>query len=285
MSAPADPERTGAGGALEPTSRFECRVVGPGSPATQSRDVIEEQPLRILVNGAPVATLMRTPGSGTDLTLGFLLTEGIVASQAEVGAVSFCRDGSLGAAGEVDVRLVGMAAAQPLPRYRDVFSSCSLCGDEWIDALAEDLPRFDRPPARLRPADVFRMADAMAGGQHVFRRTGGAHAAALAVPPFESAVVREDLGRHNALDKAVGAAVVGGMDLGRSLLLLSSRLSFEMVAKAARAGICDVAGVSAPSAPAVRLAHRLGMFLAGFVRGETMTVYAGVEALARDEQP
>ncbi len=266
------------------TRPFDCRVVGGDSAGPASRDLIEEQPLRIVVDGRPLATLMRTPGEETELALGFLLSESIVRSAAEVGAVVFCRDGSVGAAGEVDVRLVGEAAGRPLRRYRDIFSSCSLCGDEWLDALAQDLPPFERPRARLRPADVFRVARAMADEQPVFRATGGAHAAALAVPPFDAAIVREDLGRHNALDKALGAALVRSVDLSRSLLMLSSRLSFEMAAKAARAGIADVAGVSAPSAAAVRLARRLGMFLAGFVRGGTMTVYAGAEALAEDAE-
>ncbi len=255
----------------------------PAGP--QPRDVIEEQPLRIIVDGRPVATLMRTPGHETELALGFLLSEGIVRSADEVGAVAFCRDGEVGEAGEVDVRLVGEAAGRPLRRYRDVFSSCSLCGDEWIDALAADLPPFDGQPGRLRAANVFRVAQAMSADQPVFRATGGAHAAALSEAPFETALVREDLGRHNALDKALGAALVRSMDLSRSLLMLSSRLSFEMVAKAARAGVADVAGISAPSAAAVRLARRLGMFLAGFVRGETMTVYAGAEALTEGGAP
>jgi FdhD protein len=279
VNAPADP------GALEPTRTFRCDVVGAAGPEPATRRVIEEQPLRILVDGSPVATLMRTPGGEAELALGFLLTEGIVRSAAEVGAVSFCRDGSLGAAGEVDVRLVGGAAGRPVRRYRDIFSSCSLCGDEWIEEVAADLPPFERPAGRLRAADILRVAETMAGAQPGFAATGGAHAAALAELPFETAVVREDLGRHNALDKAVGAALTGGMDLGSSLLVLSSRLSFEMAAKAARAGICDVAGVSAPSAAAVRLARRLGMFLAGFVRGGTMTVYAGLEALAEGSAP
>jgi len=264
----------------EAARRVACHVFADGALVPAGREVVNETPLPIVVDGEPAATLMHTPGGEEELALGFLLTEGIIHSLAEVGAVAFCRDDSPGTAGEVDVRLVGDAAARPLRRYRDIFSSCSLCGDEWIDALVEDLPRFDRPAGRLRPADVFLLAEAMTASQPVFRATGGTHAAALAEPPLEAALVREDLGRHNALDKAVGAALMRGMDLQRSLLMLSSRLSFEMVAKAARAGISDVAGVSAPSAAGVRLARQVGMFLAGFVRDGTMTVYAGREALA-----
>ncbi len=123
----------------------------------------------------------------------------------------------------------------------------------------------------------------MEQAQIAFRQTGGAHAAALAELPFDAAggriVVREDLGRHNALDKAVGAAAAMGIALERSLLMLSGRLSVEMIAKAARAGITDLAGVSAPSALGVDLARRLDMFVAGFVRGDAMTVYSGASAL------
>jgi FdhD protein len=125
----------------------------------------------------------------------------------------------------------------------------------------------------------------MRRGQKIFQRTGGTHAAALARPPVKpgaECIVHEDLGRHNALDKVVGAAAQRDM-LGPGLaLLLSGRLSFEMVAKAARAGISEVAGVSAPSALAVELARRLNMFLAGFVRDRTLTIYSGADALRQE---
>ena len=262
------------------TRRFACRVVTPRRTGPEPRDVIEERPLRIVVDGEALATLMRTPGSEIQLAVGFLLTEGIVRSRKDIAAVSFCPDGVVGAPGEVLVRLAGPGG--PRRRYRDVMSSCSLCGEAWVEALLEGIAPF---PARREPTplrDVLGLRDAMSAAQDLFARTGAAHAAAIAELPFDAVarppVVREDLGRHNALDKTVGAALEAGMDPGRSLAFLSSRLSFEMVAKAARAGIPRVAGISAPSAAAIRLARRLTMFLAGFVRGETMTVYAGPES-------
>jgi len=258
-----------------------CHVVTSDGCEPQPRDVVEERPVRIVVNGSPIATLMRTPGSEMELALGFLLTEGIIRSRPEVNAISFCRDGAMGEPGEILVLLADPDAI--LARgYRDVMSSCSLCGDAWMDSFAEGIAPFDLPKGRLCVADVFGLASAMSRGQGLFERTGATHAAALAERPVKDAerlIVRQDIGRHNALDKAVGAALDAGLDLSRSLLMLSSRLSFEMVTKAARAGIANVGGVSAPSASAIRLAERLNMFLAGFVRGETMTVYCGIEAL------
>ena len=151
-----------------------------------------------------------------------------------------------------------------------------------VEELATDIPPFDRPPSGIMAADVFAVAEAMRQRQAIFRQTGATHAAALAQPPVSpgsDVIVREDLGRHNALDKVVGAAAQRGPLAPGLLLVLSGRLSLEMVAKAARAGISSVAGVSAPSALAVDLARKLRMFLAGFVRDRAMTVYSGADAL------
>lgn len=281
---PGDPPRSDDRGA----SRVEAFVFGDGALQSSTRHVIEEEPLRIVLNGAPVATLMRTPGAEVELALGFILSEGLARSVSEVATVSFCAEGQLGAAGEVRVQLSGEALQPIQHRYREVFSSCSLCGLEMIETYADDLTAFTRPPGRLRPRDIFALREAMNEGQGLFRRTGGSHAAALAEVPLDrettAVVLGEDIGRHNALDKAVGAASRQGLRLDRCLLMLSGRLSFEMVAKAARAGLGDVAAVGAPSALGVALARRLGMFLAGFVRGEAMTVYAGAEALALEQE-
>lgn len=261
----------------------ECFVFKEGSLAPCSRELVAEEPLSIHLNAQPLVTLMRTPGNELDLALGFLLTEGVVRSPDEVGTISFCASGEFGNANVVRTRLASGVSGPPVvPRHRRVFSSCGICGAEAIEEAARDIAPFQRPGGRIRPDDVFNLADAMHRAQGIFRRTGGAHAAALAQPPVQSdsaTIVREDLGRHNALDKVVGAASRRGGALESALLVLSGRLSFEMVAKAARVGISDVAGVSAPSALAVQLAATLNMFVAGFVRGRTMTVYSGAEAL------
>ena len=259
----------------------DCFVRRDGGLHSVSREVVAEEPLRIVLNGCPIATLMRTPGNEEELGLGFLLTEGIVRSASEVGAIAFCREG-LGSPNELRITLANGDAVPDTPAHRMVYSSCSICGTEMIEDVASGISPFDRRPARLSAADIYALAERMRAAQECFRRTGGTHAAAVGVLPLnvDSIVVREDLGRHNALDKAVGAAARQGLDFSRCLVMLSSRLSFEMVAKAARAGFSDAAGVSAPSATAIALARRLDMFLAGFVRGETMTVYSDPEALA-----
>jgi len=264
--------------------RFDCVVGGKGAFASETREAIREIPMRIVVNGSPVATLMQTPGNEVELALGFLLTEGYARTMGDVGAVSFCREGTIGEAGEVRVQLAGDAPGAARRGYRDVLSSCGLCGEELIEAFAEALPAFSRSAGRLSEADIRALREAMNASQPLFRKTGGAHAAAIAPLPFEEhareIVVREDIGRHNALDKTVGAACGAGLPLDRCLLFLSSRLSVEMVAKAARVGIGDVAGIGAASATAVLLARKLGMFLAGFARGETMTIYSDAGAVA-----
>ena len=270
----------------------DCIVVEEQKRMPVERQLVAEEPLTILVAEQPVATLMRTPGDETDLALGFLLTEGIVRSVNDVGTVSFCAQGTLGARNQVLVNLASGTTVARLPQHRRVFSSCSVCGAEMIEEVARGITPFSLPPARLSPDDIYAVAEAMHRGQDLFRRTGGAHAAALArlpLGPGSEVLVREDMGRHNALDKVVGMAArrgilapglsAAGSRASGLLLILSGRLSYEMVAKAARAGIGDVAAISAPSALAVGLGRSLNMFLAGFVRDRTMTVYSGADAL------
>jgi len=270
----------------ETPPHVDCFVVEPGRRTPARRELVGEEPLTLLISDRPVATLMRTPGDEAELAMGFLLTEGIVGSPKDVGAISFCAQGELSGRNEARVTLAEGAQPRRLPEPRRIFSSCGLCGADMIAEIAADIPPFERPPLRLAAEDLFALADAMRRGQRMFQRTGGTHAAALARPPVTPAsecIVREDLGRHNALDKAVGAAAHHEMLAPGLVLLLSGRLSFEMVAKAARAGISEVAGVSAPSALAVDLARRLNMFLAGFVRERTLTIYSGADALRQEE--
>ena len=264
------------------TIGIECLALSPEGRAKTTRQLICEEPLLITVGATAVATLMCTPGDELALTLGFLYTEGIIRSAKEVGAMAFCPEAS----GNV-VRVIpaeGIDLSSRLTGFRTVFSSCSICGDEAIHAVASGLQPFAKSAGRLSPRAIFELAALMNQNQRFFKGTGGTHAAMLGrihggrLDPA-SAIIKEDIGRHNALDKVVGEALHTKAPLEESLLFLSGRMSFEMVSKAARAGISDLAAVSAPTALAVQLAGRLGMFLAGFVRGETLVVYSGAEAL------
>jgi FdhD protein len=249
------------------------------------RELLAEEPLLIRFGDQPLVTLMRTPGSEVELALGYLRSEGIIRSADEVGTITLRQDGA-GHGNVVEVSPAdGAARGRKVPSHRRVFSSCGVCGFEQIKEVARDLCPFSLAAGRLTCGQVVALATRMQERQAGFRSTGAAHAAALAMRPLDAAslehtIVREDVGRHNALDKVIGAAMGAALDLGQGVLCLSGRLSFEMVAKAARAGIADVVAVSAPTTLAVDLAQRLGMFLAGFARGDAFTMYSGVEALA-----
>lgn len=269
-----------------PLHRLDVVALKEGRWSAETRELVREEPLLILLGDTPAATLMRTPGQERELVLGFLLSEGLIRSPADVGALAFCEDPLVGGENQVRVTLVPEAKARlPEISHRHVLSSCGVCGAKAIDAVAQSVKPFLRPAGRLSVGDVFRACQLMSESQEVFRHTGGAHAVALAPIPLTSpsdTIVREDLGRHNALDKAIGAAALAGRALDQYLLFSSGRLSYEMVAKAARAGVSHLASVSAPTSLAVATARRLNMFLAGFVRGTAMTVYCGAEALRRD---
>jgi FdhD protein len=198
--------------------------------------------------------------------------------------IAFCESGDDGWGGQLRVELAEGVDLQREPAaHRAVFSSCSLCGAEAIEDVARSITPFSS--SEVDSTGICESGKRLRAEQPVFEATGGTHGAALVLPPplvrsggqCDEAIiiVREDIGRHNALDKVVGAAAMQGFQCDKPLIFLSGRLSFEMVAKAARAGIGAVAGVSAPTALSVQLARRLNMILAGFVREDTFTLYAG----------
>lgn len=272
----------GAAKSADRVVRVECHQLGPASLEAITGELVTEEPLLITVAGQPAATLMCTPGDEIALALGFLMTEGVIHSEKEVGAVVFCQEDSQNV-----VRVVpagGADLASRLANYRTVFSSCSICGSEAIGSVTSKQPPFARRSGRLSPQAVIDLGELMNQMQRFYRRTGGTHAAVLGQIRNgqlirETAILKEDIGRHNALDKVVGEALHRGVSLEDSLLFMSGRMSFEMVAKAARAGISDVAAVSAPTALAVELARQLNMLLVCFARGTSATVYSGKEAL------
>jgi FdhD protein len=226
-------------------------------------EVAVEEPLEIRVDGEPLAITMRTPGHDEELALGFLYTEGLIDGPREAGLTEDL------AANTVDV--AGPLRRDPSRRRFYTTSSCGVCGKGALEEVAVDSARL--PPGPLVPrARIAELPRHLS--QPAFARTGGLHATALFEPTGELIVSREDVGRHNAMDKVVGRALLDGIvPLGERLLCVSGRLSFELVQKAAVAGAPILVGVGAPSSLAVTLADDRGMTLCGFARGTTVNVY------------
>ncbi|KUO06386.1 formate dehydrogenase accessory sulfurtransferase FdhD [Streptomyces sp. DSM 15324] len=269
------------------TERRRVLRIRDGALGRRPDTLVAEEPLEIRLNGRPLAITMRTPGDDFALAAGFLVSEGVLGRAEEVANIVYCagatRDGS-NTYNVVDVRL---APGVPLPDItleRNVYttSSCGLCGKASLDAVRTTArwPIADTPPLRVAPELLAVLPDRLRAAQRVFDRTGGLHAAALFSPEGDLLDLREDVGRHNAVDKLVGRALrSGGLPLSRSVLLVSGRASFELAQKAVMAGIPVLAAVSAPSSLAVDLAAETGLTLVGFLRGASMNVYTGEERI------
>jgi FdhD protein len=224
-----------------------------------------EEPLEIRINGRPVAVTMRTPGHDEELALGFCLSEGIPARSARLP------DDLSANTVEVDADAFDPAS---LERHFYTSSSCGVCGKGALEAVAVDAPRVDSE-LRVSAALVASLPDRLRTGQAAFAATGGLHATGLFAPDGELLCLREDVGRHNAMDKVVGWAFEEGrLPLRDNVLCVSGRLSFELVQKAAVAGCPVLAAVGAPSSLAVELAADRGITLCGFVRDGRVNVYS-----------
>lgn len=249
-----------------------------------------EEPLEIRVAGCSVAVTMRTPGDDFDLAAGFLLTEGIIHDWADVASIAYCPTEDPSSAGTiVNVNPLDPALVDPERWRRNFFasSSCGLCGKASIAAIKQEAaPLAARGTAECRT--LYGMDRTLRLAQDVFAQTGGLHAAGLFDLQGELTAIREDVGRHNAVDKVIGQAVrQRQVPLHDRILVVSSRGSFEIVQKALVAGIATVATVSAPSSLAVELARATGMTLLGFLRsngarGGRFNVYAGAERIIRN---
>ena len=259
--------------------------VHDGARMERSDDLVTEEPMEIRLAGAgggeaaPVAITMRTPGHDFDLAVGFLYAEALV-GQGDVSEVRYCElpDGAEQQFNIVTVRSRRPVAPPPARNF-DVSASCGLCGKTSLDDLADRCPVV--APGQVVPGSIVAaLPERLAAEQRVFAATGGLHAAGLWGPDGSLVVVREDIGRHNAVDKVVGhAALAGLLPLTGHLLLVSGRVSFEIVEKSAMAGIGLVAAVSAPSSLAVEAARRFGVTLVGFVRDGRYNIYAGEERI------
>ena len=259
-----------------------------GEPRRRPDELAAEEPLEIRVGRAgpgrraPLAVTMRTPGQDIDLAMGFLLTEGIIGAPDDVVTAQLCA--GTDTPNTYNVVDVVLDAAVPPPltdpsRNFHTTSSCGVCGKASIDAV-RTRSRFDvsGDPATVTAGTLSRLPDTLRAAQRTFERTGGLHAAGLFTADGELLVLREDVGRHNAVDKVVGWALrEGRLPLTGHILLVSGRASFELTQKAWMAGVPVLAAVSAPSTLAAELADEAGMTLIGFLRGPTMNVYAGAQ--------
>ncbi len=276
---------------MRPGSTVEVAVVRVDGGAVHAAPdaVAVEEPLEIRVDGEPVAVTMRTPGADADLALGFLFAEGMISGPEDVGSIAHCgRPGEEGYGNVIEVRSAGGHRIDPERvlegrRWSATTSACGVCGRRSIEGL---LSRCRPVPGgeALEAGVILRRVSILSSLQPVFSRTGGLHAAAVFGADDDPLAVAEDVGRHNAVDKVVGALLRRGQ-AGPSaaprprLLAVSGRTSFEIVQKAAAAGVPVVAGVSAPSSLAVELARAAGIGLVGFARGDRMNVYACAERI------
>jgi len=258
---------------------FEIERIEGATVVARAEHVAHEEPLEIQVNGASVAVLMRTPGHDVELARGFLLTERIVASLHDVESVRHCTTVPDPEAEEnvIQVRLRDGVPfdLERLRRHTFASSSCGVCGKATIENACATAPRVDSSVI-VEVSMLAGLPAALRAAQPAFDATGGLHAAGLFSSDGKLVVAREDVGRHNAVDKVVGARFDNHASIECTTLLVSGRLSFELVQKCAAARIPVLAGISEPTSLAVRAARALNITLVGFLREGTMNVYAGV---------
>jgi FdhD protein len=244
-----------------------------------------EEPLEIRIGDDPLSVTMRTPGHDLELAAGFLFTEGLVQRRAQIIALEEDAGTASENRGNVVLAKLAPESAPDFENMRRHFfaaSSCGICGKASIDSVRARTLQPPNPDFRLDPEVLVRLPDVLRESQAVFGRTGGLHAAALFDVTGKLLVVREDIGRHNAVDKVVGWALLEErVPLADTVLLVSGRGGFEIVQKAIVAGLPVVASVSAPSSLAVQLARELGQTLIGFLRGRRFVIYAGEERIGK----
>jgi FdhD protein len=260
-----------------------------GRTETKADTLAVEEPLEIRL-GLPgekhkaISITMRTPGDDLELAAGFLFTEGIIQSAAQVKDIRHCglpgKDKQIQNTVVVELKENIAIDLKRLERNFYTTSSCGVCGKSSIEALETGVKKIDPNEFKVESKLLHRLPDLLRASQDVFERTGGLHASALFSEKGELEIVREDVGRHNALDKVIGAKFLAGeLPLKNKILLVSGRASFELVQKALMAGIPVMAAVGAPSSLAVELAKEYGMTLAGFVRDDRFNIYSGAERI------
>ncbi|MGV0745650.1 formate dehydrogenase accessory sulfurtransferase FdhD [Mycolicibacterium sp. XJ870] len=262
------------------TARRRAHHVTADHAEARPETLVVEEPLEIRVNGTPITVTMRTPGSDIELAQGFLLTEGVIRGREDVLTVRYCRganDEGVNTYNVLDVTLGQDVPAPEVDVTRNFYttSSCGVCGKASLDAvrlISRYCPGDD--PSTVAAETLSAMPAQLRDAQKVFASTGGLHGAALFTADGTMLTVREDIGRHNAVDKVIGWALEQNrIPLTGTVLLVSGRASFELTQKAVMAGIPVLAAVSAPSSLAVDLASQSGLTLVAFLRGESMNVY------------
>jgi FdhD protein len=258
---------------------------------TDSPDaVVTEEPLQLMLEGKPLSVVMRTPGHDLELCLGLMFAEGILRSLDELKLIRISAESGetegrvrvepdLVESNQVDVHFAGEARRKP-ERSMLSSSACGVCGTVLIEDLRRDLATLPDGP-KVDPSMLPGLVEVLREGQGVFDRTGGLHAAGLFNPNGKLRYLREDVGRHNAVDKVVGRALLdGALPATGAVLVVSGRAGYEIVQKSISAGIPVLAAVGAPSSLAVALAREFNQTLVGFLRGDRFNVYAGPERLA-----
>jgi FdhD protein len=246
--------------------------------AKQLQDyLVVEEPLEIRVNEMPLTVTMRTPGQDRELAAGFLWTEGLIDDAKQIAAI---REGTTNGnkqENRVEIELNGVfLEREQLQRNFFAASSCGICGKASIEAVRRRGLKRTNSKLQISPELICSLPEKLKNAQAIFDRTGGLHAAAVFAPDGELLAVREDVGRHNAVDKIVGWAMMNGkLPLSDHILMVSARGGFEIIQKAVAAGFPVVASVSAPSGLAVQLAREMGLTLIGFVREQRFVVYSG----------
>jgi FdhD protein len=250
-------------------------------PETLQDTVAVEEPLEIRVRGRGIAVTMRTPGHDPELAAGFLLTEGLVKKREDILEIAPCyQSESSGNILNIFLSPSVKVDFERLTRHVFASSSCGVCGKASIDTVRQFFPSVVSN-VLVAPTLISELPERMRAAQRTFALTGGLHAAAIFGSTGELVVLREDIGRHNAVDKAVGYCLLAGiLPLQDHVLVVSGRASFEILQKALAAGVPIVCSVSAPSSLAVEFARESGQTLVGFLRGDTMNIYAGRQRIA-----
>ncbi|HEX4826242.1 MAG TPA: formate dehydrogenase accessory sulfurtransferase FdhD [Candidatus Polarisedimenticolaceae bacterium] len=289
-------------GRADSTSEARIIVFDDGRREARSDDLATEEPLEIRLRAASrnendtlplhgprrpahraVAVTMRTPGADAELAAGFLYGEGVLRKAEEISAVGYCDDPSVDEAKRLNIVNVDLLTAElpdleALHRHFHVSSACGVCGKTSLDALRLNAPAPIGPGPVVPAASLTTLPEKLRSEQGIFATTGGLHAAGLFDESGELLAVREDVGRHNAVDKLIGWAFLSGrLPLSNHVLMVSGRTSYEILQKAVMAGVPIVCAVSAPSTLAVSVARDFGVTLIGFLRGGRFNVYAGAE--------